>query len=69
MFVINIFLNRKSSYKNIVFRIAKVKWYKRNKFDSRIQEIAMTLNDLMLKEREREFEIVGNTGEKVVNFI
>lgn len=47
MFVINIFLNRKSSYKNIVFRIEKVKWYKRNKFDSRIQEIAMTLNDLM----------------------
>lgn len=69
MFVINIFLNRKSSYKNIVFRIGKVKWYKRNKFDSRIQEIAMTLNDLMLREREREFEIVGNTGEKVVNFI
>lgn len=40
---------------------------KKTKFDSRIQEIAMTLNDLML--REREFEIVGNTGEEVINFI
>lgn len=26
---------------------------KKTKFDSRIQEIAMTLNDLMLRERER----------------